>query len=185
MFSWAVLSNLESQDNFLLDKIRNMQLPESVCVKQIVIHIVHWHGLILFTMFCQYVECHIWNLKKNVSFLKASLLTLRGRFARRPLLAIVWLLSFFIICGQIFSLFSFITFEPRPNPAYSPKCNKTQTFMRHFFSKAGHLTLTQFLSPEKRSGSLTLSPAFHLHLKWLQTGLSAKWMEEASTVSEL
>lgn len=32
-----------------------------------------------------------------------------------------------------FLCLSFITFEPHPNPANTPKRNKTQTFMRHFF----------------------------------------------------
>jgi len=87
---------------------------------------------------------------------------------------------------RYFLCLCFITFEPHPNPVYSPKCNKTQTFMSHFFFQMQGILHSCSPFPLRNAQAPWLCPQpFHLHLKWLQTGLSANWMEKASTVFEL
>lgn len=67
MFSWAVLNNLGSQGNFLLNKIRNIQLPEFVCVCKTD---CNSYSSLKYMLYLLYDECQIWNLKEIILIFK-------------------------------------------------------------------------------------------------------------------
>lgn len=148
--------------------------------------IAHWKGLMLCTIFL-FVNMtrHVWNLKKICFIFKGLIICCPWQLCKTTT-SHGYLAA--ICCHHLWTdLFSvYLSLPLNLIQIQQTLLNATKLKPSWgIFSKAGHLTLMQSLSPEKRSGSLTLSPAFHLHLKWLQTGLSAKWMEEASTVSKL
>lgn len=134
MFSWAVLNNLGSQGNFLLNKIRNIQLPEFVCVCKTD---CNSYSSLKYMLYLLYDECQIWNLKEIILIFKGLVICTPWQLCESTTAH-----NFFFFFGcyllsssvdRSFLCLSFITFEPQPNPAYSPKRNKTQTFMMLFF----------------------------------------------------
>lgn len=141
-----------------------------MCVKQTVIHIVLWNPccrLVPFTIFL-YVIWWMSDMKSEGNMFNFKVLDMCTPWKLCETTTANFFFGCYLLSSSVdrsFLWLSLITFENRIQIHHTVLNATKHKPSWCIFSKAGHLTLTQSLSPEKRSGSLTLSPAFSFTFK--------------------